>query len=99
MAVGWVALDIYRFGVRGLGTGWSEGLVYWHGLRAALLVAAVAFWPWWIGRLCDWLRMSPAFRQALIGWRWRAALLIVLIELVVIHAVPFVFVQRLLGGV
>ena len=97
IATVWV-IGVYTVGIEKVLSLQASLSPYLHVLRTSVLVGVVAFWPRLIGRLADWLLMGPAFTRAMIAWRWRAALWIVLFELVVVYEVPFEFLRRLQGG-
>ena len=77
---------------------WLRAVAPWFlGLRIILMAAAVGFWPQgmaWLARRCQWTGERTAF---MLGLRWRLALWLMAVELVLVQNGYAVFVQRLAG--
>lgn len=64
--------------------------------RALLLLTLIGVWPWLIARVGERRGWNASCRRSLVGLRWRAALWLVVIELVLVQRVGGRFVAGLL---
>ncbi len=71
---------------------------YLFGWRMLLLTLLIAFWPHlvaWLGRHNGW---STTKLEFIIGWRWRAALWLTVIEVGLIQGVIGVCLRNIFQG-
>ncbi|MBL3600251.1 MAG: hypothetical protein JMN25_10325 [gamma proteobacterium endosymbiont of Lamellibrachia anaximandri] len=71
---------------------------YLFGWRVLLLTLLIAFWPnlmAWLGRCNGW---STAKLDLAIGWRWRAALWLMVIEVGLVQGVIAGFLRNIFQG-
>ena len=67
-------------------------LILW---RAGLFLALVVFWPTWTQLLARRLNMSTHQTEALLAARWRVAVWLIVIELVIVQAIPVKFMHTI----
>lgn len=71
---------------------------YLFGWRMLLLTLLIAFWPnlmAWLGRYNGW---DTAKQDLAIGWRWRAALWLMVIEVGLVQGVVGGFLRNIFQG-
>ena len=77
---------------------WLEGLAPWFlGLRLGLLFAAIGFWPQGIRWLAKYYRWPDARKGFMLGLRWRVAVWLAAIELILVQNGHAALVRLLAG--
>jgi hypothetical protein len=67
-------------------------LILW---RAGLFLALVVFWPVWAQLLAQRCNLSTHQTTALLAARWKVAAWLVVIELVIVQALPVKFIHAI----
>lgn len=58
----------------------------WLGVwRLFLFVSLMGCWPYWIHHYSNWARLQAKDRQGLLDYRWRFAILLLLIDVILVQ--------------
>ncbi len=77
----------WRVGPWAMSQGVAAAQPYFLAWRALLLIALIGGWPLLVGRLARHFRFSLIQQQALLAVRWRLALWLILIEILLVQGV------------
>ena len=77
---------------------WLAQKQAWFALwRSALLVGLIAGWPVWVGWLAQRYVWSVEKYALVVAQRWRVAIWLIVLELVLVQGVAFRFIQEVMS--
>ena len=78
------SIVVYTTG-SGVIAGWQSLKPWLAGWRLGLFLSLMGAWPYWVNRYARWAKLNTEQQQVLLAIRWRVAIALLLVELILVQ--------------